>query len=137
MGADADRGDRTRQGGIFDSLRAVTASFVGLLQTRLDLASTEIAEEAERLKELILLVAIALFCLSLAAIFLTVLVLTLFWETHRFYVLGGLTLFYLAAGVIATLVLRKKTAARPKLFSATVAELAKDRERLESSLRER
>ena len=107
MGADADRGDRTRQGGIFDSLRAVTASFVGLLQTRLDLASTEIAEEGERLKQLILLAAIALFFLSLAAILLTVFVVVVFWETHRLYVLGGLVLFYLTAGVIAALALRK------------------------------
>ena len=108
------------------------ASFVGVLQTRLDLASTEIAEERERLKELLLLAAIALFCLSLAAILLTALVVAVFWETHRLYVLGGLVLFYLAAGAIAALVLRKKAAARPKLFSATFAEFAKDRERLES-----
>lgn len=132
MGAEEDRGDRTRQGGFFDSLRAVMASFVGLLQTRLDLASTEIAEEGERLKELVLLAAIALFCLSLAAILLTAWIVILFWETHRLYVLGGLALFYLGAGAIAALVLRKKAAARPKLFSATFAELAKDRERLES-----
>ena len=132
MGAEADRGDRTRQGGFFDSLRAVMASFVGLLQTRLDLASTEIAEEQERLKQLILLAAIAFFCLSLAAILLTAWIVILFWDTHRLYALGGLVLFYLAAGAIAALVLRKKAAARPKLFSATFAELAKDRERLES-----
>ena len=132
MGAEADRGDRLRQGGFFDSLRAVVASFVGLLQTRLDLASTEIAEEGERLKQLILLAAIALFCLSLAAILLTVFVVVVFWETHRLYVLGGLALFYLAAGAIAALALRKKAAGRPKLFAATFAELAKDRERLES-----
>ena len=132
MGAETDRGGTTRRGGLFDSLRAVMASFVGLLQTRLDLASTEIEEERERLKELILLAAIALFCLSLAVILLTVLVVTIFWETHRFYVLGGLALFYLAAGSIAALILRKKAAGRPRLFSATFAELAKDRERLES-----
>ena len=132
MGAEADRGDRTRQGGFFDSLRAVMASFVGLLQTRLDLAATEIEEERERLKELILLGAIAVFCLSLAAILLTALVVIFFWETHRLYVLGGLALFYLAAGASAALILRKKAAGRPKLFAATFAELAKDRERLES-----
>ena len=132
MGVETDRGGATRQGGIFGSLRAAMASFVGLLQTRLDLASTEIEEERERLKELILLAAIAVFCVSLAAILLTALVVILFWETHRLYVVGGLALFYLAAGAIAALILRKKAARRPRLFSATFAELAKDRERLES-----
>lgn len=132
MGAETDRGGAARQGGFFDSLRAVMASFVGLLQTRLDLVSTEIEEERERLKGLILLAAISLFCVSLAAILLTAFVVILFWETHRLYVLGGLALFYLAAGAIAALVMQRKAAHRPRLFSATVAELAKDRERLES-----
>lgn len=132
MGAETDRGGAARQGGFFDSLRAVMASFVGLLQTRLDLVSTEIEEERERLKGLILLAAISLFCVSLAAILLTAFVVILFWEAHRLYVLAGLALFYLAAGAIAALVMQRKAAHRPRLFSATVAELAKDRERLES-----
>jgi uncharacterized membrane protein YqjE len=132
MGAGTDLGGTTRQGGFFDSLRAVMASFVGLLQTRLDLASTEIEEERERLKELMLLAAISIFCVSLGVILLTGLVVIVFWETHRFSVLGGLALTYLAAGATAGLVLRKKAAARPRLFAATCAELAKDRERLES-----
>ena len=116
----------------FDSLKALPASFVALLETRLDLISTELEEEQERLKEMIVLNVIALSCGSLGIIFLTLFVVVIFWETHRFYALGGFALLYLGLGLIAALILRRKALSKPRLFSATLSELAKDREQLKS-----
>lgn len=116
--------------GFFDSLKALVASFVALLETRLDLISTELEEEQERLKETIVLSVIAFSCASLGIIFLTLFVVVIFWDTHRFYVLGGFAFFYLGLGLIAALILRRKASPRPRLFSATLSELAKDREHL-------
>ena len=132
MAAEKSRGGATREGGIVDSLRAVLTSFLALLRTRLDLISTEIEEEGQRFKEMILLAAISLFCGCLGVIFLTVFVVFTFWDTHRSYVLGGFAAFYLGLGLIVGWILKRKAAARPRLFSATLSELAKDRERLES-----
>jgi uncharacterized membrane protein YqjE len=47
-------------------------------------------------------------------------------------VLAGFSVFYLGIGTLAALVVRHKLRTRPRLFSATLSELGKDRERLTS-----
>jgi len=121
-----------REPGIFDSLKAVMTDFAALLLTRLELASTEFEEEMERLKRMLLLAAISLFCFSVGVILLTIFVIVLFWDTHRLLAVGGLATLYLLAGLIVALVMRSKAAALPKFLSATISEFVKDRERLRS-----
>lgn len=121
-----------REPSFSESLKAVFASLVALLHTRLDLVSTELEEELERLKQMLLLAAISLFCFGVGVLLLTVFIVVIFWDTHRFLALGGFALFYLLVGVILGLKVRGIVGAHPRLFSATVAELAKDREILES-----
>ena len=121
-----------REPGFFDSLKAVITDFAALLHTRLELASTELEEELERLKQMLLLAAVSLFCFSVGVILLTIFVVVLFWDTHRLLALGGLAAFYLIAGLIVALVMRNKAAALPKFLSGTTSEFIKDRERLRS-----
>ena len=122
----------SRPAGFFHSLNSLAATFVAVLQTRADLISTEIEEERERLKEMILLTVVALFCVSLGVLLFTLLVVVVFWDTHRLTVLGGFSIFYLALGLFIGWVARKKGLDKPKFLSATLSELAKDRERLKS-----
>ncbi len=119
-----------REPGFFESLKAVLTDFAALLQTRLELASTEFEEEMERLKQLLLLAAVALFCFSVGVILLTIFIVIFFWDTHRLLALGGLTALYLIVALIVALVMRSKAAKLPKFLSTTIAEFAKDRERL-------
>lgn len=119
-------------GGFFQSFRSLVATLLGILETRLDLFSTELEEQQERLKEILLFSAMALFCASLGVIFLTLFIVVLFWETHRLLVVGAIALVYFTLAGIAALALKKKVQSKPKLFSATLAELAKDREQLRS-----
>ncbi len=100
------------------------------MKTRLELVSTEIEEERERIKEIVLLAVIALFCMSLGVLLLTLLIVVAFWNTYRLYVLSGFVIFYLGLGLIAGLVMRRKVISKPRLFSGTLSELAKDRESL-------
>ncbi|MBI2349907.1 MAG: phage holin family protein [Deltaproteobacteria bacterium] len=122
----------SRPAGFFHSLNSLAATFVAVLQTRADLISTEIEEERERLKEMILLTVVALFCVSLGVLLFTLLVVVVFWDTHRLYVLGGFSIFYLALGLFVGWIARKKGLDKPKFLSATLSELAKDRECLKS-----
>lgn len=122
----------SRPAGFFHSLNSLAATLVAILQTRADLISTEIEEERERLKEMILLTVVALFCVSLGVLLFTLLVVVVFWDTHRLYVLGGFSIFYLALGLFVGWIARKKGLDKPKFLSATLSELAKDRERLKS-----
>jgi uncharacterized membrane protein YqjE len=119
-----------RPAGFFESLRSILSVFIAILQTRLELLSTELAEERERLKVALLLAVVILFFASLGVLLLTIFVVAIFWDSHRFLVLGGFVLFYFGLALIAALILRRRALSRPRLFSATLAELHKDHERL-------
>lgn len=119
-------------GSFLDPLRSFLAKFTGLLHTRLELICTELEEERERLKESVVLGAAALFFLSLGILLLTLWVVVLFWESYRLYVLGGFAFLYLILGIVLGLSAKLKALRRPRLFSATLSELAKDRDQLRS-----
>jgi uncharacterized membrane protein YqjE len=112
--------------------KALTALSSGL-HTRLELAVTELEEEGERLKHALLLTFLVFFALGLGIILLTVFVVALFWERGWIYALGLLAFLYLGIGLAAAWMLRSLMVSRPRLLSATFAELAKDRDRLKES----
>ena len=121
-----------RATGLLASLQRLLATFTEILHTRLEILSTELEEEGQRISLLFIYGLVSLFFLGLGLLFATVFIVAAFWETHRLYVLAGFTVFYLGIGVIAALVVRHKIKTRPRLFSATLSELGKDRERLTS-----
>jgi len=112
------------------SLRNLVATAVGILQTRLELLATEIEEECLRLLQITFWAVIAAFLLALGVLMLTLFVVIVFWDTHRVLVTGLLAALYLALGVAIGLAALGKARAKSKLFSASLAELAKDREQL-------
>ena len=118
--------------GLLQSLRNFAATVVALLQTRLDLLSTELEEERLRLSQALLWACVALVFLVLGVIMLTLFLVVLFWDAHRVLVSGLLAFIYLAAGIAAVFAARDKLRGRSKLFSSSLAELAKDREQLTS-----
>jgi uncharacterized membrane protein YqjE len=119
-------GGSSAPSGIMESVRSFLATWVAVLKTRVEIISVEIEEQREWIEQLILLAVAALFCLSLGLILLTLFFVVLFWETGRLWVLGGFAVLYLGGGGLLWLLLRQKLRAKPKLFSATAAELGKD-----------
>jgi uncharacterized membrane protein YqjE len=117
--------------GLFETLKAYLDGWVCLLKTRLEIVSTEVKEEQQRLGEIIGLAFLALIAFALGVLLLTSFVVALFWE-HHLIVLGGFTLLYLGLGIMAALITRKRIRAKPKLFATTLAELAKDHQQLSS-----
>jgi uncharacterized membrane protein YqjE len=116
--------------GLLASLRKFSATLIGVLQTRVELLATEVEEEKIRLGRLLLLAAAAAFLVALGVLTLTLFIIVLFWDTHRLLVIGLLAAGYLAAGVVVAFAARRQAAIRSRLFSASLGELAKDRERL-------
>ena len=113
--------------GIVDSIRSFLASWVAVVKTRVEIISVELEEQREWLERLILLAVAALFCVSLGIILLTLFVVVFFWETDaREWVLGGFAALYLAGGLMLWLNLKQKLKSKPRIFSATAAELSKD-----------
>jgi len=119
-------------GGLFESLKTLSVSLVGIVHTRLELLSTDIAEEREHLITLLLLVQLALFFLGVGILLLALLIVVAFWESHRLLALGGLTGLFLLASAGSAWLAVHKTRTRPRLFAASLAELSKDRQHLTS-----
>lgn len=129
---DKTAGKTAGESGLFASLRALSSSLLAVIQTRLELLALDLAEERERLTALLGIALAALFFLGIGVILLVFLVIVAFWDTHRLLVTGGLTvLFLLTGGGLAALALHRLRN-KPKLFSASLAELAKDRQQLNS-----
>lgn len=119
-------------GGLFESLKTLSASLVGIIHTRLELLSTDIAEERVHLTTLLALGLVALFCVGVGVLLLAILIAVAFWESHRLLALGGLAAFFLLAGAGVTGWALHKARTRPRLFAASLAELARDRQQIGS-----
>jgi uncharacterized membrane protein YqjE len=125
--------DESRAGpvsGLIGSVRNVMATLVAIAQTRLEIISTELQEEIGRAANLLLWAFVALLSAGIG-LFLGALVLIFaFWDTHRLLASLLVMGFFLLLSGVAVLVLRSKLAHRPPLFTATIAELARDQEHL-------
>ncbi|MHB1083470.1 MAG: phage holin family protein [Thiobacillus sp.] len=118
--------------GLFESLKTLSVSLVSIVHTRLELLSTDVAEEREQLTTFLVLVMVALGCLGVGVVLLAMLIVVAFWETHRLLALAGLTGLFLAAGIGLGWFAMYRIRTKPRLFEASLAELAKDRQHLGS-----
>lgn len=127
---DSSPGSSTPSRGLGASLQGLMATVLGIFQTRLELLATEIEEEKRRVLATVAWGAVAVlvgcFALAFAAVFITV----LFWDSHRLWVLGLMTLLFF--GISAWAMHRVKTLLRESgaMLSATLAELEADRQAL-------
>ena len=120
--------------GLFESLKTLSVSLVSIVHTRLELLSTDVAEEREQLTSFLVLVLVALGCFGVGVVLLAMLVVVAFWETHRLLALAGMTGLFLAAGVGLGWLAMHRVRSKPRLFEASLAELSKDRQQLRSGL---
>jgi uncharacterized membrane protein YqjE len=128
---DSDKGEAgERSAGLLESSRRLAASVLAMVQTRLEIVAGEFEEERERLQELVVYGLMSLLLLSFGAIFLTLLVVLLLWESHRYTVLSAFAIIYLGLGVFAFSMMRRKLRERSRMFATTIAELKKDRQSL-------
>lgn len=123
---------RAATGGLFESLKTLAGSLIGIVHTRLELLSNDIAEERAHFTILLVLGLVAVFCLGVGVVLLVILIAVAFWESHRLAALGGLSGFFLAAGAALAWLALHKERTRPRLFEASLAELAKDRQQISS-----
>lgn len=130
-GEDSAAGAR-RAGGLLGSLKKLASTLVALAQTRLQLLANELHAERLRLMRLWLLAAAAVFFLTLGIIMLTLLVVVLFWDSHRLLAMGGFAGIYLLIGILFGARVLRRATERSHMFEASLQELAKDREWLSS-----
>lgn len=124
---------RTAPNGVFDSVKQLVRSIVVHLQTRMALLSTEFAEEKQRLMTLLYSALMALFFIFVTLILALLFVIAAYWNTpYRLHAIGALTVLFFAGAVIAWLKARAQIYAKPRLFAASLSELYKDRQQLDT-----
>jgi len=116
--------------GLMGSVKRLVSTLTSIVSTRLELLANELQEERLRLTQMLLYSLFALFCFGMGLLLLTVFIVVLFWDDHRLAVLAGLCILFFVLGMLMAMVLRVKSQSKSKLFSASIAELAKDREQL-------
>lgn len=117
--------------GLMESLKRLTGTLLAIFQTRLELLSNEMEEERLRIKQMLLYGSVALYFFGLAIMLLTAFIVVLFWDSYRLLVLGGFAALFFVAGLLVLNELRRVAREKSKLFSASLAELADDRDRLD------
>jgi uncharacterized membrane protein YqjE len=116
--------------GLFNSVRNLTCTLIGVLQTRLEIIAGEIEEQQLQQFQLLLLGATAGFCLGIATLLAVAFVVFLLWDAFHFGTIGVLCLLFLGGGLGFAAAFRTHLRRRPRLFSAVLGELAKDSESL-------
>ncbi|MDD1508521.1 phage holin family protein [Pseudomonas sp. CNPSo 3701] len=112
------------------SPRRLAGALLGLVHGHVALFSEEFREQQARTVTLLILTGLCVLFGLLLIIGLSAALLIGFWDTHRILVITLLCLFY-AAGLLLcgwSLVQRMRNAPAP--FSASLEELARDREQL-------
>jgi len=124
-------------GGLRHALARAGASLLGLVRTRLELASVEYLEARERTVSQLFLTAVAVISFAFALLMASALVVVLFWDTHRIAALAAVTLVYVAIGAGAWWRLKVDARCASTPFEATLAELERDGQWVSEALRDR
>lgn len=120
-------------GGLFASVKALLSTLLGTAHTRLELLINELEEERLRMIKLLFYSLLMLFFFFLGVLLLTLLVIAMFWDTNRLLTIALVTVTYLGIATwLATYVVRQAKH-KPRLFSVSLAELAKDHAAFESA----
>ena len=116
--------------GIIASIQNLAGSLLSIVQTRLELVRVEIEEGRQHLVRLLVLTLFSIFCLCMGIFLLSILLIVLFWDTHRVLVISLMTVTFLAAGGVLWLKTLTSLKRMPKMFEASLAELLRDRHHL-------
>ena len=126
-----ESGELPESGGLLVSLKRLAGTLLAIIQTRLELLSNEMEEERLRIGQMLLYGSVALFFFGMATVLLTAFVVVVFWDSYRLLVLAGFAGIYLITGLLAWYALRRVAYDKSKLFSASLAELADDRDQMD------
>lgn len=118
------------QENLLSSIKNLVTTGASIAQTRLELISLDVQIARTKFISLLVMIMSALFFLFFGLVMLALLIVIYSWESDRMMALGLLTSAFLLIGLILALLIMQSLRTMPKLFEASIAELAKDREAL-------
>ena len=118
------------QENLLSSIKNLAATGASIAQTRLELLSVDVQIARSKFISLLVMIICALFFLFFGLVMLALLIVIYSWESDRMLALSLLTSGFIAIGLILAILIMRSLRTMPKLFEASIAELAKDREEL-------
>ncbi len=120
----------SQAGGLLHSLKTLAQSLLALGQTRLEILGNEIEEQRALFLGEVILAVLAAFLLGLGVVFAALFIVLVVPSDLRPHVLGLFAIVFFAACAVVFAMLHAARRDRPRAFSATIRELARDRESL-------
>lgn len=114
--------------GLADSLHGLLDTGLHTVQTRIELLTVELQEEKLRLTSLLFNTLLAAVLLGFSLVFVAVFLTVLFWEEHRLLALGLASALFICGGLLTATNAAREIRRGSRLFAATLAEIARDRE---------
>jgi uncharacterized membrane protein YqjE len=118
------------QENLLSSIKNLAATGASIAQNRLELLSVDVQIARSKFISLLVMIVCALFFLFFGLVMLSLLIVIYSWESDRMLALGLLTITFITIGLILAILIMRSLRTMPKLFEASIAELAKDREEL-------
>ena len=118
------------QENLLSSIKNLASTGASIAQTRLELISIDIKIARSKFISLLVMIISALFFLFSGLVMLVLFIVIYSWESDRMTALGLLTGAFLSIGLILAALIMHSLRTMPKLFEASIDELAKDREAL-------
>jgi uncharacterized membrane protein YqjE len=118
------------QENLLSALKNLVSTGASIAQTRLELISNDVQIARAQFLSLLVMVISTLFFLFFGLVMLALLIVIYSWETDRILALSLLTASFLVIGFILAFVVSRSLKTMPRLFEATITELAKDRQEL-------
>lgn len=121
--------------GFTDSVARLLATFIAVIQTRAELATVEIEEEALRYFTYLMMALAAMFFAGVAILLAILLIVAIYWDEHRIGVLLTLIALFVVASAAIGIKLRDRYRRKPSLLGHTLVELSRDVEALKTPTR--
>jgi len=118
------------QENLLSSIKNLASTGASIAQTRLELLSVDVQIARNKFISLLVMIVSALFFLFFGLVMLALLIVIYSWESDRMTALGILTTAFISVGLILAALIMQSLRTMPKLFEASITELAKDREAL-------
>lgn len=116
--------------GLVSAAKGTLATLVEMLLTRLQLLGVDLEEQGQRLLQLLLLSLMAAILLVVGLTCTGLLVALWLWDTHRALAVAFVLLVPFGGSALCTWLCMHRLRGQPRPFSASLAELGKDLNRL-------
>ena len=118
------------QENLLSSIKNLVATGASIAKTRLELLSVDVQIARSQFLRSFVMIVSALFFLFFGLLMLALLIVIYNWESDRLMALSLLAGAFLSIGMILAALVIQSLRTMPKLFEASITELAKDVEAL-------